>query len=126
MARPSDVSNTPVAPGGWRIPLNPACSSRTCPTQIRAGPASNATDRFTFHRAPSSAVSHTAIPHRPPVSDALASSLALLIERMFRYTWFLATEKRNAMVREGREDEVNALVAEGRGLHDKLRRGTSE
>ena len=47
-------------------------------------------------------------------------SLAPLFERMFRYTWFLATEKRDAMVREGREEEVNALVAEGRTLHDKL------
>ncbi len=56
------------------------------------------------------------------VSDAQASSLAPLIERMFRYTWFLATEKRDAMVREGRKDEVDALVAEGRALHDKLRR----
>ncbi|MCY4550357.1 MAG: hypothetical protein OXC28_18480 [Defluviicoccus sp.] len=56
------------------------------------------------------------------VSDALAPSLAPLIERMFRYTWFLATEKRDAMVCEGREEEVDALVAEGRTLHDKLRR----
>ncbi|MCY4498163.1 MAG: hypothetical protein OXC14_12845, partial [Rhodospirillaceae bacterium] len=55
------------------------------------------------------------------VSDALAPSLAPLIERMFRYTWFLATEKRDAMVREGREEEVEALVAEARALHDKLR-----
>ena len=55
------------------------------------------------------------------VSDALAPSLAPLIERMFRYTWFLATAKRDAMVREGREEEVEALVAEARALHDKLR-----
>ena len=57
------------------------------------------------------------------VSDALAPSLVPLIERMFRYTWFLATEKRDAMVRAGREEEVDALVAEGRALHDELRRG---
>ena len=57
------------------------------------------------------------------VSGAVAPSLAPLIERMFRYSWFLATEKRDAMVREGREDEVDALVAEGRALHDKLRHG---
>ena len=42
---------------------------------------------------------------------------------MFRYTWFLATEKRDEMVREGRKEEVEALVAEARGLHDKLHRG---
>ena len=57
------------------------------------------------------------------VSAAVAPSLTPLIERMFRYIWFLATEKRDAMVREGREEEVDALVAEGRALHDKLRRG---
>ena len=56
------------------------------------------------------------------VSGAVAPSLTPLIERMFRYIWFLATEKRDAMVREGREEEVDALVAEGRALHDKLRR----
>ena len=57
------------------------------------------------------------------VSAAVAPSLTPLIERMFRYIWFLATEKRDAMVREGREDEVDALVVEGRALHDKLRQG---
>ena len=50
---------------------------------------------------------------------------APLIERMFRGTWFLATEKRDAMVHEGSEEEVNALVAEGGALHDKLRRGST-
>ena len=43
-------------------------------------------------------------------------SLGPLIERMFRYTWFLATEKRGAMVREGRENELDELVSEARGL----------
>ena len=60
------------------------------------------------------------------VSGAVAPSLAPLIERMFRYTWFLATEKRDAMVREGREDEIDALVAEARALHDGLRRGAAD
>ena len=55
------------------------------------------------------------------VSRAVAPSLEPLIERMFRYTWFLATEKRDAMVREGREEELSALVAEARALHDSLR-----
>ena len=54
------------------------------------------------------------------VSAAVAPSLTPLIERMFRYTWFLATEKRDAMVCEGREDEVDALVAEGRAFQEKL------
>ena len=52
------------------------------------------------------------------VADALAPSLAPPIERMFRYTWFLATEKRDAMVREGREDEVEALVADAPTLRE--------
>ena len=60
------------------------------------------------------------------VSGAIAPSLVPLIERMFRYTWFLATEKRDAMVREGREDEVDALVAEVRALHDELRQGAAD
>ena len=55
----------------------------------------------------------------------VSGSMAPLIERMFRYAWFLATEKRDAMIREGREDEVDALVAEARALHDKLRRGAA-
>ena len=59
-------------------------------------------------------------------SGASARSLAPLIERMFRYTWFLATEKRDAMVSDGRQEEVDALVAEAGALHDKLRRGTAE
>ena len=60
------------------------------------------------------------------VSSASAPSLAPLIERMFRYVWFLATEKRDAMVRDGREKEADALVAEARALHDKLRQGASD
>ena len=56
----------------------------------------------------------------------VAPSLAPLIERMFRYTWFLATERRDAMVREGRGNEVDALVAEARALHDSLRRGGAD
>ena len=58
----------------------------------------------------------------PPV----APSLAPLIERMFRYTWFLATEKRDAMMREGRAEEVEALVAEARAFHDSLRLGAAD
>ena len=59
-------------------------------------------------------------------SDAAAAapaSMGQLIERMFRYTWFLATERRDAMVREGREEELDALVAEARAFHDSLRGG---
>ena len=47
-------------------------------------------------------------------AGSIAPSLAPLIERMFRYTWILATEKRDATVREGREDELDSLLAEAR------------
>ena len=60
------------------------------------------------------------------ISGAAAPSFAPVIERIFRYTWFLATEKRDAMVREGCEDEFDALVAEAQTLHDKLRRGAPD
>ena len=58
--------------------------------------------------------------------DRAMPSLAPLIERMFRYTWFLATEKRDGMVREGRKDEVDALVAEARAFHESLRSGAGD
>ncbi len=48
------------------------------------------------------------------------ASMAPLIERMFRYTWFLATEKRDAMLREGREAELEKLVAEARAFQESL------
>lgn len=56
----------------------------------------------------------------------VSGSMAPLVERMFRYTWFLATEKRAAMVREGREDELETLVAEARAFHESLGPGTAE
>ena len=62
---------------------------------------------------------------RDPGSAAVGPSLAPLVERMFRYTWFLATERRDAMLREGRKDEIDALVAEARALHDRLRGSAS-
>ena len=55
--------------------------------------------------------------------EEAVGSLAPLIERTFRYAWFVATERRDTMIREGREEEVDALVAEGRGLYDRLRPG---
>ena len=64
-----------------------------------------------------------ALAREPKGGDASpsAASLAPLIERMFRYTWFLATEKRDAMMREGREKEIDALVEEARAFQDSLR-----
>ena len=52
--------------------------------------------------------------------------MAPLNERMFRYTWFLATEKRDAMLREGREAELEMLVAEARAFQESLVRDASD
>ena len=56
----------------------------------------------------------------------VAPSMAPLVERMFRYTWFLATERRDAMVREGRGDELDKLVAEARAFQESLRRDAAD
>ena len=50
----------------------------------------------------------------------VGGSMTPLIERIFRYTWFLATEKRGEMLREGRGDELDALVAEARSFQESL------
>ena len=69
-----------------------------------------------------------ALARAPEGSDVspVAPSPAPLIERMFRYTWFLATEKRDAMMREGRAEERDALVAEARAFHESLRPGAGD
>ena len=54
-------------------------------------------------------------------ASPVAASMAPLIERMFRLTWFLATERRDAMVREGRQEEVEKLIAEARAFQQSLR-----
>ena len=48
--------------------------------------------------------------------------LAPLIERTFRYTWFLATRKRDEMIQEGRHEEIDNLVKEARELQERLQR----
>ena len=57
---------------------------------------------------------------------AIPPSLAPLIERMFRYTWMLATLKRDEFIREGRGEEIEKLVEEARALQDSLLGGASE
>ena len=54
------------------------------------------------------------------------SSMAPLIERMFRYTWFLATERRDAMLHEGRGEELDKLIAEARALQESLSRDATD
>lgn len=56
----------------------------------------------------------------------IAPALAPLIERMFRYSWFLATEKRDAMIREGREAELEELIGEARAFQESLRRAVPD
>ena len=55
-------------------------------------------------------------------SAATVASLAPLMERTFRYTWFLATSKRDEMIQEGRHEEIDSLVKEARELQDRLQR----
>ena len=50
------------------------------------------------------------------------ASLAPLIERTFRYTWFLATRKRDEMIHEGRHEEIDSLVKEARELQERLQK----
>ena len=50
------------------------------------------------------------------------ASLVPLIERTFRYTWFLATRERDEMIHEGRHEEIDSLVKEARELQDRLQR----
>ena len=59
-------------------------------------------------------------------APGVAPPLAPLIERMFRYTWFLATEKRDAMIREGREAELEKLVGEARAFQESLNRNAPD
>ena len=40
---------------------------------------------------------------------------------MFRHIWLLATDRRKEMLREWRQNDVDALVGKGRALHGQLR-----
>ena len=53
-------------------------------------------------------------------APTIVPSITPLIERMFRYTWFLATERRDAMLRDGRGEELDRLVAEARAFQESL------
>ena len=63
-----------------------------------------------------------ALARAPEGADAPSAALSMtpLIERIFRYSWILATEKRDEMLREGREEELDALVAEARAFQETL------
>lgn len=59
-------------------------------------------------------------------AGAIPPGLAPLIERTFRYTYMLATLKRDELVQDGRSDEIERLVETARKLQDSLREGGSE
>ena len=48
------------------------------------------------------------------------AALAPLIERTFRYSWMLATHKRNELDEAGRGAEMETLVEEARNFQDRL------
>lgn len=54
-------------------------------------------------------------------TEATAADMAPLIERTFRYVYMLATLRRDELVRDGRGDEVEKLIAAARELQDGLR-----
>ena len=57
---------------------------------------------------------------------AIPADLAPLIERTFRYTWMLATHKRDELNQAGRGEEMEKLVKEARALQDSLLRSPSD
>ena len=58
--------------------------------------------------------------------ELVPASLAPLIERTFRYTWMLATHKRDELIQAGRGEEMEKLVKEARELQDSLQGNASE
>ena len=69
-----------------------------------------------------------ALARGPASADPAAApdSMAPLVERMFRYTRFVATEKRDAMLREGRREELDRTAAEARSRQESLRRDAAD
>ena len=57
---------------------------------------------------------------------AVLAALTPLIERTFRYTYMLATHKRDDLTRDGRGDEMEKLVKAARDLQDSLQNSGSQ
>ncbi len=53
-------------------------------------------------------------------ADAILADMAPLIERIFRYVYMLATLRRDELVRDGRGEEVEKLIAAAREVQDRL------
>ena len=60
-----------------------------------------------------------------PNAAVIPDDLAPLIERTFRYTYMLATLKRDELIRDGRADEIEKLVNTARELQDQLEKPDS-
>ena len=58
-------------------------------------------------------------------ADAIPASLTPLIERTFRYTWMLATHKRDELTRQGRGEEMEKLAKAAQELQGQLQGGAS-
>ena len=58
-------------------------------------------------------------------AQTATADLAPLVERTFRYAYFLATLKRDELVNDGRGHEVENLIAAARKIQDGLRRDHS-
>ena len=58
-------------------------------------------------------------------AGATPASLTPLIERTFRYTWMLATHKRDELTREGRGEEMEKLAKAAQELQGQLQGGAS-
>ncbi len=52
--------------------------------------------------------------------SGIPADLAPLIERTFRYTYMLATQKHDELIQDGRGDEMEKLVKAARDLQDSL------
>ena len=58
-------------------------------------------------------------------ADWIPASVMPLIERTFRYTWMLATQKRDELIREGRGEEMEKLAKAAQELQGQLQGGAS-
>ena len=59
-------------------------------------------------------------------SALVSTDLWPLVERIFRYTYMLATHKRDELIREGRGGEMDKLVDVAKELQDSLQSGDAE
>ena len=58
-------------------------------------------------------------------ADTISASLTPLIERTFRYTWMLATHRRDELIREGRGEELEKLANAAQELQGQIQSGAS-